>query len=148
MLAKSAVSGELKVPFYAAIGSTLRANIELFQPYFWQTQANATMEACAAAEHVAKKPEPTRISVLGSDYEWGHGSVTAFTERLKELRPDIVFADPVYTKVGGNRHGALPHRDAEPAAGCGVRPALRRLAGGGAETRPGLRLLRTNLVTR
>jgi branched-chain amino acid transport system substrate-binding protein len=100
MLAESAVSGELKVPFYAAIGSTQRANIELFQPYFWQTQANATMEAYAAAEYVAKKPEWTRVSALGSDYEWGHTSVAAFTERLKELRPDVAFADPIYAKVG------------------------------------------------
>lgn len=100
MLAESAVSGELKVPFYAAIGSTQRANIELYQPYFWQTQANATMEAYAAAEYVAKKPEWKRISALGSDYEWGHTSVAAFTERLKQLRPDIAFADPIYAKVG------------------------------------------------
>lgn len=100
MLAESAVSGELKVPFYAAIGSTQRANIELFQPYFWQVQANATMEAYAAAEYVAKKPEWKKISALGSDYEWGHTSVAAFTERLKELRPDIEFADPIFAKVG------------------------------------------------
>lgn len=100
MLAESAVSGELKVPFYAAIGSTQRANIELYQPYFWQVQANATMEAYAAAEYVAKKPEWKRISALGSDYEWGHTSVAAFTERLKVLRPDIDFAEPIYAKVG------------------------------------------------
>lgn len=100
MLAENAVSAELKTPFYAAIGSTQRANIELFQPYFWQVQANATMEAYAAAEYVAKKPEWTRISALGSDYEWGHTSVAAFTERLRELRPDITFADPIYVKVG------------------------------------------------
>lgn len=100
MLAESAVSGELKVPFYAAIGSTQRANIELYQPYFWQVQANATMEAYAAAEYVAKKPEWKKISALGSDYEWGHTSVAAFTERLKALRPDVVFADPIYAKVG------------------------------------------------
>ncbi|MGI6247765.1 MAG: ABC transporter substrate-binding protein [Pseudochelatococcus sp.] len=100
MLAESAVSGELKVPFYAAIGSTQRANIELFQPYFWQTQANATMEAFAAAEYVARKPEWKRIATLGSDYEWGHTSVAAFVERLKALRPDVEFAAPIYVKVG------------------------------------------------
>ena len=100
MLAESAVSGELKVPFYAAIGSTQRANIELFQPYFWQIQANATMEAYAAADYVAQKPEWTRISFLGSDYEWGHTSVAAFTERLKALRPDVELAEPIYAKVG------------------------------------------------
>lgn len=100
MLAESAVSAELKTPFYAAIGSTQRANIELFQPYFWQVQANATMEAYAAAEYVAKKPEWVRISALGSDYEWGHTSVAAFTERLKELRPDVEIAPPIYAKVG------------------------------------------------
>lgn len=100
MLAESAVSGELKTPFYAAIGSTQRANIELFQPYFWQVQANATMEAYAAAEYVAKKDDWKRISALGSDYEWGHTSVAAFTERLEELRPDIEFAEPIYAKVG------------------------------------------------
>ena len=100
MLAESAVSAELKTPFYAAIGSTQRANIELFQPYFWQVQANATMEAYAAAEYVAKHPEWKRISFLGSDYEWGHTSVAAFTERLKELRPDMELAPPTYAKVG------------------------------------------------
>lgn len=100
MLAESAVSGELKVPFYATIGSTQRANIELYQPYFWQAQANATMEAYAAAEYVAKKSEWKTIATLGSDYEWGHTSVAAFSERLKTLRPDVTIIDPIFPKVG------------------------------------------------
>lgn len=100
MLAESAVSGELKVPFYATIGSTQRANIELYQPYFWQAQANATMEAYAAAEYVAKKAEWKTIATMGSDYEWGHTSVAAFSERLKKLRPDVTIIDPIFPKVG------------------------------------------------
>lgn len=100
MLAETAVSGELKVPFYATIGSTQRANIELYQPYFWQAQANATMEAYAAAEYVAKKAEWKTIATMGSDYEWGHTSVAAFSERLKKLRPDVTIIDPIFPKVG------------------------------------------------
>jgi branched-chain amino acid transport system substrate-binding protein len=100
MLAESAVSGELKVPFYATIGSTQRANIELYQPYFWQAQANATMEAYAAAEYVAKKSEWKTIATMGSDYEWGHTSVAAFSERLKMLRPDVTIIEPIFPKVG------------------------------------------------
>lgn len=57
MLAVSAVSGELKIPFYSTIGATQKANIEAYQPYFWQTGANAMMEARGAAEYVASIPE-------------------------------------------------------------------------------------------
>ena len=100
MLAESAVSAEFKIPFYATIGSTQRANIELYQPYFWQTQANATLEAYAAAEYVAKKSEWKTIATMGSDYEWGHTSVAAFSERLKKLRPDVTIIEPIFPKVG------------------------------------------------
>ncbi|MDR5653769.1 ABC transporter substrate-binding protein [Ruixingdingia sedimenti] len=100
LLAVNAVAGEFKIPHSAIIGSTQKANIEAFHPYFWQTQANATMEAIAAAEYVAKKAEWKRITPMGYDYEWGHTSVDAFVGRLKELRPDIEIANPVFTKVG------------------------------------------------
>ncbi|WP_084174977.1 ABC transporter substrate-binding protein [Afifella pfennigii] len=100
MLAMTAVSKELKVPFYSAIGSTQKANVEAYQPYFWQVQANATMEAVAAAEYVAKKPEWRRIVPMGFDYEWGHSSVDAFTTHLKKLRPEIEITDPIFPKVG------------------------------------------------
>lgn len=42
---------------------------------------------------------------MGFDYEWGHTSVDAFTARLKELRPDIEIADPVFMKVGEQNMG-------------------------------------------
>lgn len=100
MLAVNEVAKEFKLPHLAMIGSTQKANIEAFNPYFIQTQANATMEARAAAEYVAKKADWTRIAPMGFDYEWGHTSVEAFTARLKELRPDIEITEPVYMKVG------------------------------------------------
>jgi len=100
LLAVNAVAAEFKIPHVAMIGSTQKANIEAFNPYFVQTQANATMEAFAAAEYVAKKTDWKRITPMGFDYEWGHTSVDAFTSRLKELRPDIEIAAPVFTKVG------------------------------------------------
>jgi branched-chain amino acid transport system substrate-binding protein len=100
MLAISAVSKELKTPFYSTIGSTQKGNIESFQPYFWQTQANAMMEAIAAAEYVAKNKQWKRITPMGFDYEWGHTSVKSFVSKLKELRPDVEIADPIYPKIG------------------------------------------------
>lgn len=100
LLAVTQVAKEFKIPHLAMIGSTQRANIEAFNPYFIQTQANATMEARAAAEYVAKKANWKKIALMGFDYEWGHTSVDAFAKRLKELRPDVTFASPVFMKVG------------------------------------------------
>lgn len=105
LLAVQAVAAEAGVPHYAMIGSTQKANIEAFQPNFWQIQANATMEAFAAASYVAKNADWKRIQPMGYDYEWGHTSVEAFTERLKELRPDIEITDPIFIKLGDNNMG-------------------------------------------
>ncbi len=100
MLAVTAVSKEFKTPFYSTIGSSQKANIESFQPYFWQTQANAMMEAFAAAEFVAKNKSWKRVVPMGFDYEWGHTSVKAFISKLKQLRPDITITKPLYPKIG------------------------------------------------
>jgi branched-chain amino acid transport system substrate-binding protein len=115
LLAVTEVAKEFKIPHLAMIGSTQKANIEAFNPYFIQTQANATMEALAAAEYVAKKAEWKKIAPMGFDYEWGHTSVAAFTERLKELRPDIEIAEPVFMKVGEQNMG--PYVTAALASG-------------------------------
>ena len=100
LLAETAVSAEFKVPFYSAIGSTQTANIEKWQPYFWQTQPNALMEAVAAAEYVARNKNWKKIVPLAYDYEWGHTSVKAFSEHLKKLRPDVEIAAMVPVKLG------------------------------------------------
>ncbi|MGL4295967.1 MAG: ABC transporter substrate-binding protein [Aestuariivirga sp.] len=105
LLAVNQVAKEFKIPHIAMIGSTQRANIEAFNPYFVQTQANATMEARAAAEYVAKKANWKKIALVGFDYEWGHTSVDAFSKRLKELRPDVTLASPVFMKVGETNVG-------------------------------------------
>lgn len=105
LLAVSAVADEADVPHYAIIGSTQKANIEAFHEHFWQIQANATMEAYAAAEYIAKKPEWKKIAPMGFDYEWGHTSVEAFTERLKELRPDVEISKPIFVKLGDTNMG-------------------------------------------
>lgn len=100
MLSVSAVSKELKTPFYSTIGNTQKANIEAFQPYFWQTQAHALMEAVAAAEYVASQEDWKRVLPMGYDYEWGHTTVDAFTKHLKELRPDVEILNPIFPKIG------------------------------------------------
>lgn len=105
LLAVTEVAKEFKIPHLAMIGSTQKANIEAFNPYFIQTQANATMEALAAAEYVAKKADWKKIAPMGFDYEWGHTSVEAFTSRLKELRPDMEITEPVFMKVGEQNMG-------------------------------------------
>lgn len=105
LLAVEAVAAEANVPHYAIIGSTQKVNVEAFHDNFWQIQPNATMEAYAAAEYVAKNASWKRIAPMGFDYEWGHTSVDSFTERLKELRPDIKIADPIYVKLGDTNMG-------------------------------------------
>lgn len=105
LLAVEAVAAEAGVPHYAIIGSTQKANVEAFHPNFWQTQPNATMEAYAAAAFVADNAEWKRIQPMGFDYEWGHTSVDAFSERLKELRPDVEIADPIFVTLGDTNMG-------------------------------------------
>lgn len=118
LLAVEAVAAEAGVPHYAMIGSTQKANVEAFQPNFWQIQANATMEAYAAAAYVAKNADWKRIQPMGYDYEWGHTSVAAFSERLKELRPDVEITDPIFIKLGDNNIGPYiaPALSTEPDA--------------------------------
>lgn len=100
MLAETAVSAEFKVPFYTAISTTQKANIENWQPYFWQTQPNALMEAVAAAEFVARNRGWKKVVPLAYDYEWGHTSVKAFNDHLKKLRPEIEIMPTVPVKLG------------------------------------------------
>jgi len=100
LLAETAVSGEFKVPLYSTIGATQAANIEKWQPYFWQAGPNALMEAVAAAEYVARNKAWKKVVPLAYDYEWGHTSVNAFSAHLKKLRPDMEIATMVPVKLG------------------------------------------------
>ena len=100
LLAETAVSGEFKVPLYSAIATTQTANIEKWQPYYWQTQPNAIMEAVAVAEYVARNKGWKKIVPLAYDYEWGHTTVNAFNEHLKKLRPDMRILPLVPVKLG------------------------------------------------
>lgn len=100
LLAENAVSGEFKVPFYSTIGATQTANMEKWQPYYWQVGPNALMEAVAAAEYVARNKTWKKVVPLAYDYEWGHTSVKAFSNHLKKLRPDVEIAPMVPVKLG------------------------------------------------
>jgi branched-chain amino acid transport system substrate-binding protein len=100
LLAENAVSGEFKVPFYTAIGATQAANLEKWQPYYWQVGPNALMEAVAAAEYVARYTTWKKVVPLAYDYEWGHTSTKAFSDHLKKLRPDMEIAPMVPVKLG------------------------------------------------
>jgi branched-chain amino acid transport system substrate-binding protein len=100
LLAETAVSAELKVPFYSAIGNTQTATMEKGQPYYWQVAPNVLMESLAVAEYVAANKAWKKIAPLAYDYEWGHTSVKAFSEHLKKLRPDIEILPMVPVKLG------------------------------------------------
>jgi branched-chain amino acid transport system substrate-binding protein len=100
LLAETAVSAELKVPFYSAIGNTQTATMEKGQPYYWQVAPNVLMESLAVAEYVAQNKAWKKIAPLAFDYEWGHTSVKAFSEHLKKLRPDIEILPMVPVKLG------------------------------------------------
>jgi branched-chain amino acid transport system substrate-binding protein len=100
LLAETAVSAELKVPFYSVIGNTQTANLEKWQPYYWQNSPNVLMEAVAVAEYVAANKAWKKVAPLAFDYEWGHTSVKAFSEQLKKLRPDIEILPTVPVKLG------------------------------------------------
>jgi len=100
LLAISAVANELSVPYYTTIGSTQRANIEFYHPYIFQTQANAMMEAKAAAVYAAGQEDWKKVATIGFDYEWGHTSSDTFVEELKRLRPEIELVDQLWPKIG------------------------------------------------
>lgn len=99
MLAVSAVSKEFKVPLWSAVGNSQRANIEFWHPYFYNVQANALVEALAAAEYAARMGWK-RVVGIGYDYEWGHMTVDTFAARLKELNPEAEVVAKVWPKIG------------------------------------------------
>jgi branched-chain amino acid transport system substrate-binding protein len=100
LLAETAVSAELKVPFYSALGNSQNATMAKGQPYFWQVAPNVLMESLAVAEYVAANKAWKKIAPLAFDYEWGHTSVKSFSEHLKKLRPDIEILPMVAVKLG------------------------------------------------
>jgi branched-chain amino acid transport system substrate-binding protein len=100
LLAETAVSAELKVPFYSALGNSQNATMAKGQPYFWQVAPNVLMESTAVAEYVAANKAWKKVAPLAFDYEWGHTSVKAFSEHLKKLRPDIEILPMVPVKLG------------------------------------------------
>jgi branched-chain amino acid transport system substrate-binding protein len=100
LLAETAVSAELKVPFYSALGNSQNATMAKGQPYFWQVAPNVLMESLAVAEYVASNKAWKKVAPLAFDYEWGHTSVKAFSEHLKRLRPDIEILPMVPVKLG------------------------------------------------
>jgi branched-chain amino acid transport system substrate-binding protein len=100
LLAETAVSAELKVPFYSALGNSQNATMAKGQPYYWQVAPNVLMESLAVAEYVAANKAWKKIAPLAFDYEWGHTSVKAFSEHLKKLRPDIEILPMVPVKLG------------------------------------------------
>lgn len=100
LLAETAVSAELKVPFYSALANTQTATMEKGQPYYWQIAPNVLMESLAVAEYVASNKTWKKIAPLAYDYEWGHTSVKAFSQHLKKLRPDIEILPTVPIKLG------------------------------------------------
>jgi branched-chain amino acid transport system substrate-binding protein len=100
LLAETAVSAELKVPFYSALGNSQNATMAKGQPYFWQVAPNVLMESLAVAEYVAGNKAWKKVAPLAFDYEWGHTSVKAFSEHLKRLRPDIEILPMVPVKLG------------------------------------------------
>lgn len=99
VLAVSAVAKEYKIPFYTTIGATQRASYEFWHPYYAQLQANALMEARAAAEYAATQPWK-RIVTIGLDYEWGHMTVEQFQARLQKLKPEAQIAKSLWPKLG------------------------------------------------
>ncbi|WP_445503468.1 ABC transporter substrate-binding protein [Microvirga sp. G4-2] len=99
VLAVSPVAKEYKIPFYTTIGATQRPNYELWHPYYVQLQANALMEALAAAEYAATQPWK-KIVTIGLDYEWGHMTVEQFEKRLKALKPDAQIVKTLWPKLG------------------------------------------------
>ncbi len=100
LLAETAVSAELKVPFYSVIGNTQTANLDRYQPYFWQNSPNVLMEAVATAEYVAANKAWKKIAPIAYDYEWGHTTVRAFSEHLRKLRPDVEILSTIPIKLG------------------------------------------------
>ncbi|MBI4966915.1 MAG: ABC transporter substrate-binding protein [Rhodospirillales bacterium] len=100
LLSVSATAKEYGKLLWSTIGSTQRASIELGHPSFFQAQANALMEAYAAAEYAAKQPGWKKIVTIGLDYEWGHMTVEKFTERLKQRRPDVQVVKNLWPKLG------------------------------------------------
>ena len=69
LLSETAVSAELKVPFYSALANTQTATMEKGQPYYWQVVPNVLMESLAVAEYVAQNKSWKKIAPLAYDYE-------------------------------------------------------------------------------
>jgi len=100
MLADAAVAQEHKKLLWNSIGTTHRANIDFGNRYVYQSVANSLMEGRALAEYAATQKNWKRIATIGLDYEWPRQTIEMFTQRLKELRPDVQIVGSVWPKLG------------------------------------------------
>lgn len=69
-----------------------------FNPYLFSTLSNAMMHSRAGAYLMASRPYK-RWMCVGPDYNYGHASWKMFTDKLKELRPDVEIVGATFPKL-------------------------------------------------
>ncbi|MGB9616964.1 MAG: ABC transporter substrate-binding protein [Desulfomonilaceae bacterium] len=69
-----------------------------FNPYLFSTLSNVMMHSRAGAYYMASKPYK-RWMCIGPDYNYGHQSWRLFSEKLKELKPDVEIVGETFPKL-------------------------------------------------
>ncbi|MGC8907217.1 MAG: ABC transporter substrate-binding protein [Desulfomonilaceae bacterium] len=69
-----------------------------FNPYLFSTLSNVMMHSRSGAYYMASKPYK-RWMCIGPDYNYGHQSWRLFSEKLKELKPDVEIVGETFPKL-------------------------------------------------
>jgi branched-chain amino acid transport system substrate-binding protein len=76
-----------------------------FNPYLFSTLSNVMMHSRAGAYYMASKPYK-RWMCIGPDYNYGHESWRLFTEKLKELKPEVEVVGETFPKLMAKDYSA------------------------------------------
>jgi branched-chain amino acid transport system substrate-binding protein len=99
--AVSTIAKENKIVFVAPMAKTIQlTDAAHLHPYVNRIASTTDIEGRAAAVILAKWAEVKKVATIAPDYAYGRDVMSAFIDRLKELRPDIQIVDQQWPKLG------------------------------------------------
>jgi len=99
--AVSTIAKENKIVFLAPSAKAMLLTApQNLHPYVFRVASTTATEGQSGAYIVSKWQGVKKVATIAPDYAYGRDIIAAFTEHLKQLRPDIEIVDQEWPKLG------------------------------------------------